>query len=136
MIAARFLADTSAAARFLTKGVDRYGWSEQLQSGVVGLCDLTELELGFSARSLADRDALMAALSGYYVWCPVPDGAHRRAREVQRLLTERGGHRSAGPLDLVVAATAELLGLTLVHCDHDFEVIAAVSGQSTHMISP
>ncbi|MEU9502070.1 PIN domain nuclease [Streptomyces sp. NPDC048196] len=136
MIAVKYLADTSAIVRFLTKGADRYGWNEQLESGVVGLCDLTELEIGFSARSVADREALLEALSGYYAWCPVPDGAHSRAREVQRELTRNGQHRSAGPVDLVVAATAELLGLTLVHCDRDFEVIAAVSGQPTHMIGP
>ncbi|UZJ31964.1 PIN domain nuclease [Streptomyces endophytica] len=136
MIAAKYLADTSAVARFLTRGADRYGWTELLQSGVVGLCDLTELEIGFSARSSADREALLGALSGYYAWCAVPDGAHRRAREVQHELTRSGQHRSAGPVDLVVAATAELLGLTLVHCDRDFEVIAAVSGQPTHMIGP
>ncbi|WP_433758439.1 hypothetical protein [Nocardia sp. CA-135398] len=30
-------------------------------------------------------------------------------------------YRSAGPVDLVLAATAELRGLTLPHRDHDFE---------------
>ena len=38
-------------------------------------------------------------------------------------------HRSAGPVDLVVAATAELHGLTLLHHDRDFAVIARVTGQ-------
>ena len=40
-------------------------------------------------------------------------------------------HRSAGPVDLVVAATAELHDLTLLHHDHDFDVIASVTGQAT-----
>jgi predicted nucleic acid-binding protein len=44
-------------------------------------------------------------------------------------LTVRGEHRSAGPVDLVVAACAELRGLTLVHSGKDFEVIARATGQ-------
>jgi predicted nucleic acid-binding protein len=32
-------------------------------------------------------------------------------------------------VDLVAAATAGLQGLTLLHRDHDFECIAAVTGQ-------
>ena len=35
----------------------------------------------------------------------------------------------AGPVDLVVAATAELHGLTLLHHDRDFNVVARVTGQ-------
>jgi hypothetical protein len=38
--------------------------------------------------------------------------------------------RSAGSVDLVVAATAELQGLTLLYRDRDFECIAAVTGQA------
>lgn len=36
---------------------------------------------------------------------------------------------AAGPVDLVVAATAELHGLTLLHHDRDFDVVARVTGQ-------
>jgi predicted nucleic acid-binding protein len=49
---------------------------------------------------------------------------------VQEALTERGQHRSAGPVDLMVAAAAELQGLTLLRRDRDFERIAAVTGQA------
>lgn len=52
------------------------------------------------------------------------------ATRVQEILTQRGQHRSAGAVDLVVAATAELQGLTLLHRDRDFECIAAVTGQA------
>jgi hypothetical protein len=38
--------------------------------------------------------------------------------------------RGAVPVDLVVAATAELFGLTLLHHDRDFATIARVTGQS------
>ncbi|GAA2583305.1 hypothetical protein GCM10010399_11410 [Dactylosporangium fulvum] len=38
-------------------------------------------------------------------------------------------HRSAGAVDLLLAATAELTSLTLVHYDHDFDEIVKVTGQ-------
>lgn len=53
-----------------------------------------------------------------------------RAWHVKEILTQHGQHRSAGAVDLVVAATAELQGLTLLHRDRDFECIAAVTGQA------
>lgn len=57
-----------------------------------------------------------------------------RAWEVQRLLTEGGEHRSAGPVDLLVAACAEMQGLTLLHDDDDFETVARVTGQKTRRV--
>jgi hypothetical protein len=46
-------------------------------------------------------------------------------------MTERGTHRAAGVVDLLLAATAELSGLALVHHDHDFAEITKVTGQAT-----
>ncbi|MDT9698081.1 hypothetical protein RMT89_19695 [Streptomyces sp. P17] len=51
-----------------------------------------------------------------------------------RLLTAKGEHRAAGPVDLLVAAAAEEAGLTLLHCDRDFETIARTTGQPVRMI--
>jgi hypothetical protein len=52
-----------------------------------------------------------------------------RAVETQALLADRGQHRAPSVPDLVIAATAELSGLTVLHLDKDFEVIAEVTGQ-------
>lgn len=38
-------------------------------------------------------------------------------------------------MDLLVAATAELQGLTLLRYDHDFEAIASVTGQQTQWLA-
>ena len=38
--------------------------------------------------------------------------------------------------DLVVAAAAERAGLVLLHYDHDFDLIAAVTGQPTEWVVP
>jgi predicted nucleic acid-binding protein len=56
-------------------------------------------------------------------------GIEARAVEVQILLAERGEHRSASVPDLLVAATAEKLGLTVLAVDTDFDLIAQVTGR-------
>lgn len=134
MITARYLADTSAIVRLLADHQDRHGFDQALTAGLVAIGDLTELELLYAARSASDRAALLTVLRDLYTWCPTPDRAFERARQVQTELTTRGQHRSAGPVDLLVAATAELSGLTLLHCDRDFETIATVTGQSTRTL--
>ena len=52
-----------------------------------------------------------------------------RAVEVQSVLAERGQHRAPSIPDLLIAATAELDALTVLHVDRDFELIAEVTGQ-------
>jgi predicted nucleic acid-binding protein len=59
-----------------------------------------------------------------------------RALEVQTLLADRGQHRGPSIPDLLIAATAELTGLTAVHVDTDFDTIAALTGQTTERLVP
>lgn len=60
-----------------------------------------------------------------------------RAVEVQMLLADQGRHRAPSVPDLIVAATAELTGLTVLHLDKDFELISEVTGQPTeHLAIP
>jgi predicted nucleic acid-binding protein len=127
-----YLIDTSALVRVLQRRVPRE-WEHRIGAGLVSLCDLTELELLYSARSTSDRDAIRDRLS-LFTWCPMPDGVFRRARTVQALLTDKGEHRSAGAVDLLLAATAEQSGLTLLHHDRDFETVARATGQPVRMI--
>jgi predicted nucleic acid-binding protein len=86
------------------------------------------MELLYSARSDKDRKLVQERLA-QFTWCPMPEGIYRRARVVQEHLTAKGEHRSAGPVDLLLAATAEESGLTLLHFDRDFETIARTTGQ-------
>ena len=88
------------------------------------VCPITELGFPYSAGSAVDRANLIEDMRAAFSWVPVHDRAFSRAWEVQDDLTAKGEHRSAGPVDLVVAATAELDGLTLLHHDHDFATIA------------
>ncbi|MFF8917208.1 PIN domain nuclease [Streptomyces sp. NPDC015032] len=136
MSAAQFLIDTSALARFLHGDAEQYGWDQAATAGLIATCPITELEFFYSARSAADRDRGIDDMRLLFGWVPVDDRAYDRAWQVQELLTQRGQHRSAGAVDLVVAATAELQGLTLLHRDHDFECIAAVTGQAMQWYGP
>ncbi|MEH0420269.1 PIN domain nuclease [Streptomyces sp. B21-083] len=126
-----YLIDTSAAVRMLSSDAYDEDWGQVLDNGLVALCDLTELEMLFSARGRADREGIQEELRQLFSWTLMPDGIYQRAREVQQLLTDNGEHRSAGPVDLLVAATAELSGLTLLHHDRDFDTVARRTGQST-----
>ncbi|MFH9039021.1 PIN domain nuclease [Streptomyces sp. NPDC017966] len=132
MSVADYLMDTSALARVLLRQATAER-EQRMAAGPVALCDLTELELLHSARSDKDRAAIQERLN-QFAWCPMPNGIYRRARVVQRELTAKGEHRSAGAVDLLVAAAAEEAGLTLPHYDRDFETIARATGQPVRMI--
>jgi predicted nucleic acid-binding protein len=128
-----YLIDTSALVRVLLSQTTAE-WDDKIGAGLVAICDITELEVLYSARSLAGREQMKDTLNSHYAWCPMPDGIYRRARVVQERLTSKGEHRSAGPIDLLVAAVAEDAGLTLLHYDRDFEAIARATGQPTRVI--
>ncbi|MDK0520964.1 PIN domain nuclease [Streptomyces sp. ML-6] len=136
MNAAQFLIDTSALARFMRTDAEQFGWDQAAAAGLIATCPITELEFFYSARSAADRAQGIEDMRLLFGWVPADERAYDRAWQVQEALTKRGQHRSAGAVDLVVAATAELQGLTLLHCDRDFECIAAVTGQALQWYGP
>jgi len=59
----------------------------------------------------------------------------RAAEAVQQLLTETGKHRSAGPVDLLIAAIAEQQNLTVLCDDRDFETVASVTRQRVRLVT-
>ncbi|MFC4125861.1 PIN domain nuclease [Nocardia rhizosphaerae] len=127
--------DTSAAARLLLNPDVRRRWHETVTAGVIAVCDVVELELLFTASSLADRLRKKEMLNDLFGWVPTPDGVWVRTHQVQLLLTEQGHHRSAGAADLVVAGTAEANRLTILHYDHDFDTVANATGQPAQWIA-
>jgi predicted nucleic acid-binding protein len=52
-----------------------------------------------------------------------------RAIEVQGILARQGLHRAPSVPDLLVAATAELAGLVVLHHDKAFDLIGRTTGQ-------
>ena len=113
----------------------RTRWAQQIAAGLVAVCPVVELELSYTARSKADRDELVELLHTAFGWVSMPVRVFDRAAEIQVALTERGAHRSAGAVDLLVAATAESHGLVLLHYDRDFEQVGAVTGQPTQWLA-
>jgi predicted nucleic acid-binding protein len=136
MTPARFLVDTSAVVRLLRDRGIRARWEPQITAGVMGICPITELELLHGARSKADREEWLELLNATFAWIPMPDRVFSRATEIQAAMTARDTHRSAGAVDLLLAATAELNGLALVHYDHDFDEVVKVTSQPAVWIAP
>lgn len=124
-----WLIDKSALVR-LGSSSDATLWANRVERGLVRVSTLTRLEVGFSARSADDlrTAAVRPPLSSMPVEYLTP-AMEDRAVEVQMLLADKGKHRAPSIPDLLIAATAELTGLTLLHLDKDFELIAATTGQ-------
>jgi predicted nucleic acid-binding protein len=131
---ALYLIDTSGVFRILQDKL-RQAWSDHLAAGVIATCPVVELEFLYSARSLADRLEKRRLLHELFGWVPMSERAWDRAEEVQQLLTEAAMHRSAGPVDLLIAATAERERLTLLSDDRDFTAIAQVTGQPVKLVT-
>ena len=124
-----WLIDKSALVR-LAASSNAAEWAARIQRGVVRITTVTRLEVGYSARAGADLRASLgrpplAAMPVEYLTPAIED----RAVEVLTLLADRGQHRAPSIPDLLIAATAELAGLTVLHVDKDFEIIAAITGQ-------
>lgn len=105
-----------------------------VQLGTVCRATISDLEIGFSARSGEEWDESTTAL---HVMALIPTTTEHflRARQVQRLLAVRGLRGRKIP-DLLVAAAAEERGLTVFHYDADFDHIAQVTGQVVEWIVP
>ena len=130
-----WLIDKSALVR-LGRSPDAEQWATRVERGLVRVCTVTQLEVGFSARSVDDLRAgygspPLTRMPVEYLTPAIED----RAVEVQVALAERGQHRAASIPDLLIAATAELAQLTILHDDKDFELIADVTGQPVERIN-
>jgi predicted nucleic acid-binding protein len=121
-----FLADTSVVVRLRRGGDLQPRWVEAVRAGMVGVCPPVEAELIRATAGRADRDRLRAMLQSLFGWHPMPDDAWRFVERTQNALVELGQHRGPSVADLLVAATAEAWGLTILHVDADFDTIARV----------
>jgi predicted nucleic acid-binding protein len=124
-----WLIDKSALAR-LSASPDAAEWAVRIERGLVRITTVTRLEAGYSARSGPElraglRQPPLSAMPVEYLTPAIED----RAVEVLSLLADRGRHRAPSIPDMIIAATAELAGLTVLHLDKDFELIAQVTGQ-------
>jgi predicted nucleic acid-binding protein len=113
---------------------DEIQW--RVARGLVGVNIATELEIGFSAQSIASFQLMRRTMVDRLLPVRLPLRAEDRAREVQVVLIERGQHRAVSVPDLLIAATAEIEGLTVLHYDADFDLIAEITGQPCEWVVP
>jgi predicted nucleic acid-binding protein len=130
-----WLIDKSALVR-LAGSLDAVEWAGRIERGLVRIATVTRLEVGYSARSGSDlraglRQPPLASMPVEYLTPAIED----RAVEVLALLADRGQHRAPSLPDLIIAAIAELAGLTILHLDKDFEIIADITGQPVERLN-
>jgi hypothetical protein len=130
-----WLIDKSALVR-LSSAKDGDAWVSRIDRGLVRISTVTRLEVGYSARTAPDHRTLLteppiSSMPVEYLTPKIED----RAVELQLALAERGHHRAPSIPDLLIAATAELADLTVLHLDKDYELIAELTGQPTERLT-
>jgi predicted nucleic acid-binding protein len=129
-----WLIDKSAYAR-LDRTPDSDLWASRISRAMVQISSVTRLEIGFSFRNFdeASREVSAPPLSKMPIAYLTP-AIEDRAIEVQMLLAQSGHHRAPSIPDLLIAASAEKLGMSVLHADKDFDLIAGVTGQPTEWL--
>ena len=103
-------------------------------TGKLWTCRVVDIEFVFGSRAhdvaevIEERRAINEA--------PITPAVMDRALEVIGLLAHAGMHRSGKPADLIIAAAAEAMGLTVLHYDADFTRISEVTGQPVEWVAP
>lgn len=131
---ATHLVDKSAWVRLARDSV-RERWNTALTEGRLALTGLGMLEILVSVRSAGDFTNVHGAL-GAMPRLAITERIVDRAIDVQGEMVGRGTHRAPSPADLILAACAEVNGLTVLHYDRDFELIADVTGQPMEWVVP
>lgn len=134
MASVRYLADTSVFAR-LTKPAVAAVFGPLVAGRQVALTNPVAFELGYAARNPDDYREVADRLQSFPA-VPTTDGDHQRALEVQAALAARSRHRALSLVDALVASVAEARGLTVLHYDGDFELVADITGQPHQWIVP
>ena len=128
-----YLADKSALAR-MTHAAVAERLAPLILGGHVATCAVIDLEVLYSARSLDDYEQVLAQRATLPALL-MTQAVTSRAIEVQHMLARRGQHRVPVP-DLLIAATAEVNNVAVIHYDADFDRIAEVSGQPAEWVVP
>jgi predicted nucleic acid-binding protein len=124
-VIARFLIDTSAAARMrLAVVADRL--EPLITGGLVATCATLDAEALYSARGPEEYEQVRADRRAGYEYLPTDDVHWQRAFDAQRALARSGRHRAVGIADLLTAVLAVQHRMTIVHYDADFEIAAEV----------
>jgi len=118
------IVDTSVLTRLSTPPVRE---ALDARGATVAVTSITDLELCYSARTGSEWDTIIGSLDVLHR-VDIEPHHFRRAGQVQRRLADAGLRGRKIP-DLLIAACADDLGLTVLHYDRDFDHITAVTGQ-------
>ena len=130
-----YLADTSVYVLQGRHSQVRRRFETLLAEGRLAGCQLTALEYLNNAPDPKGYEILWGALHGHR-WIDVTTQALDRALDIHRSMAATSQHRHFRIPDLIIAATAELHGATVLHYDADYDRIAAITGQPTEWVAP
>ncbi|GAA2626765.1 PIN domain nuclease [Dactylosporangium fulvum] len=128
-----YLADTSVYVLQGQHPQVRRRFETLLTEGRLAACQMTSLEYLNNAPDPKSYEVLWAALHGHR-WIDVTTQAMTRALATHRALATTSQHRHFRLPDLIIAATAELHGATVLHYDADYDRIAAITGQPVEWV--
>jgi predicted nucleic acid-binding protein len=124
-VTARYLVDTSAAAR-MNRSVVADWVGPLLDSGLAATTAVLDAEALYSAKSASDFAHIRERRRLAYEYLPTDDEHWQLAIDALMRLAQQGRHRSVGIADMLTAVTARTHRLTVLHYDADFETASAV----------
>jgi predicted nucleic acid-binding protein len=124
----KVLADTTALVAAQRRGPAVDAVLDQVEE--LWICEVVRLEFLRGALNPRHMVTLRARLDNILV-APIEAAQWRRAEEIYAGLARmRGGRHRGTPLtDVLIAATAESRGLSVLHDDKHYDVIAQMTGQ-------
>jgi predicted nucleic acid-binding protein len=129
-----YLIDTSVLTRLSKRTVANQLEKIEGENLSIARCLMTDLEVGSSASNGGQWNALQSVLDAY-VSVSVETSDFVDALTLQRALAE-AGLKGRKPPDLLIAAVALRLDLTVLHYDRDFEHVSTVSSLQQQWIVP
>jgi predicted nucleic acid-binding protein len=135
-----YLADTSAwllgQRRNAPSGL-RKSFADLVAAGEIALCGPVQWELLHSSNNAAEFESRREDLDAFDM-VPIANADWQRALDIGHGLAKLGGslHRAPSMPDVMVAVAAERAGLTVLHYDKDFDLIADVTGQHCRWVAP
>jgi predicted nucleic acid-binding protein len=129
-----YLADTSVYVLQGRHAQVRRRFETLLVEGRLAACHMTALEYLNNAPDPNGYEVLWGAIHAHR-WLDVTGAAMDRALEVHRRLAAGSQHRHFRLPDLIIAATAETHGATVLHYDADYDRIAAITNQPTEWVA-
>ncbi|MUL79015.1 PIN domain-containing protein [Mycolicibacterium sp. CBMA 226] len=130
---ARYLVDTSAAARMKSPAVASR-LAPLVEAGLVATAAQLDAEALYSARNPAEYEQLWSDRRLAYEYLPTADEHWHAALGAQRKLARDGRHRVVGMADLLIVALAVAHDVTLIHYDSDFDIAADVLPLQHHWV--